>query len=393
MSQPVTPPDITALRAEFPGATSQLYFDTASRGLIPLAAKARILAEVEDRVEGSADKAAMFACVESVRARFAALHGVGADDVAMTKNISDGLNMIAWAFPWEAGDNVVVCAEREHPNNVYPWYHLARLRGIELRLVPPEGERIGARPVVAAMDSRTRMVSASSVSFMPGLRSDLEGIGAACRARGALFLVDAAQSAGVLALDLARLPVDAMACSAQKGLLGLYGLGLLYVAPDWAERLVPAYMARFGVDLGDAHEADIGSADYRLMPGARRFDLGNYNFTAAAGLDAVLEMMARIGPQAIEAQATGVARRLAQGALSAGLAVAGDPEGAEFAHIVTIRGSEARIAALAAHLEAQRCRFSLRRGALRLSCHVYNSLEDVLQVTELLCEAAATAPA
>jgi cysteine desulfurase / selenocysteine lyase len=177
-----------------------------------------------------------------------------------------------------------------------------------VRLVLPAGERIGVGPVAAAMDGRTRMVSASSVSFVPGMRSDLEGIGVACREADALFLVDAAQSAGVLALDLAQLPVDAMACLAQKGLMGLYGLGLLYVAPCWAERLVPAYMARFGVDLGDAHEADIGSRDYRLMPGARHFDLGNYNFNAAAGLDIVLEMMARITPQAIEAQATGLAR-------------------------------------------------------------------------------------
>ena len=72
--------------------------------------------------------------------------------------------------------------------------------------------------------------------------------------------------------------IDALSVSTQKGLLGLYGMGYLYVRREWAERMRPAYLARFGVDLGkaDVHESDIGEHAYSLMPGARRFDLGRY---------------------------------------------------------------------------------------------------------------------
>ena len=60
-------------------------------------------------------------------------------------------------------------------------------------------------------------------------------------------------------------------------------MGFLYCRQSWAERLNPVYLARFGVDLGATHEAARGGDDFRLMPDARRFDLGNYNFAAAAG--------------------------------------------------------------------------------------------------------------
>ena len=60
-------------------------------------------------------------------------------------------------------------------------------------------------------------------------------------------------------------------------------MGFLYCRQSWAERMTPVYLARFGVDLGATHEAARGGDDFRLMPDARRFDLGNFNFAAAAG--------------------------------------------------------------------------------------------------------------
>ena len=107
----------------------------------------------------------------------------------------------------------------------------------------------------------------------------------------------------------------------KKGLLGLYGLGFLYCRRKWADRLEPAYLARFGVDLGDAHEADGAISAYRLMPGARRFDLGNYNFAGAAAVDKSLEMLLDMGTQTIESHVvslTAAAGRGADGSWSGG---------------------------------------------------------------------------
>jgi selenocysteine lyase/cysteine desulfurase len=378
---------LAVIRREFPGTERLAYFDVAGRGLLPLRTRRRLDAYLDSRMYDGGDKPAMFEMAESARRRFATLIGAEPDEIALTKNISEGLNIIATAFPWTPGDNVVVCADREHPNNIYPWLHLARRIGIEVRQVPSRDGLIPTEEMIAAIDRRTRILTASSVSFFPGFRTDLDAIGAACRERNVLFLVDAAQSAGVLTLDLGRTPVDAVAVSTQKGLLGLYGMGFLYCRKEWCERLIPTYLARFGVDLGDAHEADIGSLDYTLMPGARRFDLGNYNFAAAAAVDSSLELLAEIGPDVIERHAVSLARVLAERLAELGLPVAGIPFGSHFGSIVTIAEHaelKGDLSQLYDRLQSAGVKLSIRRGGLRFSTHIYNTLTDVDRVSEIV---------
>jgi selenocysteine lyase/cysteine desulfurase len=376
---------IGSVRSEFPGAERWTYFDVAARGLLPRRSRAAVDAYLDSLMDHGGDKAAMFAVIESARSRFAALIGAEPDEIAITKNVSEGLNIVATAYPWRRGDKVVLCAEREHPNNIYIWHHLARRYGIEVSLVPSRDGHIAAEDLIAACDERTRMVTVASVSFHPGLRTDLDALAASCSERGILLLVDAVQSVGVTHLDVGRLAIDALAVSTQKGLLGLYGLGFLYCRRAWADRLEPAYLARFGVDLGDAHEADVGAPDYRLMPGARRFDLGNYNFAGATAVDSSLELLLSVGTQAVEAHLLGLTRALVEGLAELGLPVVGAPFGAHFANIVTVAprsddpGFNTR---LEQALAADGIKLSVRRNALRFSSHLYNTAEDVQRVLD-----------
>lgn len=387
---------LETVRTEFPGSGRWTYLDVGGRALLPLGTRQAVERDLDERMYDGGDKAAMFARVESARARFAAMIRAAPDEVAITKNISEGLNIVGASFPWKRGDAVVVCTDREHPNNVYPWLSLARRFGIEVRRVPSRDGRIDPDDMIAAIDARTRIVTTSSVSFLPGLRTDLSAIGQACRDRDILFLVDAAQSIGILDLDVGRIPVDAVAVSTQKGLLGLYGMGFLYCRTAWAERLTPAYLARFGIDLGDAHEAEGGSPDYRLMPAARRFDLGNYNFPGATAADASLELLAEIGVPAIERHVVGLARRLAEGLDRLGLPVWGLPFGDHFANMVTLGRPEGvldPLASLYEHLSAHGVKLSVRQGFLRFSFHLYNTDEDVERVLDLAAGWTKTAPA
>ena len=322
--------------AEFPGLAGGPYLDTAARGLLPRSAHAAIAASIESALLGTADKPAMFATVERARERFAKLINADAAEIAITKNVSEGLNIIGAALPWQPGDNVVVCRELEHPNNIFPWANLKRRLGIEIRDVRARGEQLAAEDVIAAIDERTRLVTLCEVSFSPGLRADIKAIGKVTRARDVFLLVDGAQSVGIVHTDVEDTGIDGLAVSTQKGLLGLYGMGFLYCRQAWAERLSPAYLARFGVDLGATHEAARGGDDFCLMPDARRFDLGNYNFPAAAGVDVSLGLLQRVGTRTIEEHVSGLARRLAGGLDQLGFQVAGGASGAQLAGIVSI---------------------------------------------------------
>lgn len=381
---------IGAARANYPALERWTYLDVAGRGVLSRSARAALDVHLDERMLNGADKQKFFELIENTRAGFARLIGAAPEEIAFTKNISEGLNMIATGFHWRRGDNVILCPELEHPNNIYPWLNMRRY-GLEVRAVAPRAGHIPVDEIAARIDGGTRVVTVSTVTFAPGFRTDVDALGKVCRARGVLLLVDAAQSVGVLHTDVGRSKIDALVVSTAKGLLGLYGMGFLYCRRDWAEQLAPAYLARFGVDLGAAHEATMGSDEYRLMPGARRFDLGNYNFAAAAAVEASMRELAAVGTERIERHSIGLAHALARGCLDLGLPVAGGAPGPHLAHIVTVGemsashyGSEdERINRLHGHLVANRVKLSIRRGMMRFAFHLYNNRNDVERVLEL----------
>ena len=99
----------TSIRSQFPGVSNLVYFDTASRGLAPASAKVSMDAQIDQHVLGTIEKQSMFDLIERVRGRYASLLRAHPDEIAFTKNVSEGLNMAACALPWRAGDNVVLC--------------------------------------------------------------------------------------------------------------------------------------------------------------------------------------------------------------------------------------------------------------------------------------------
>lgn len=397
MNRPVELDAVTAARAHFPALERWTYMDVAGRGVLSREARAALDAHLDERMMNGGDKVKFFDLVEATRARFAQLIHAHPEEIALTKNISEGLNMVATAFDWKRGDNVILCPELEHPNNVYPWLNMQRY-GLEVRTVAPREGHIPVEDIIACMDSGTRVVTVSTVTFAPGFRTDVDTLGRACRERGVLLLVDAAQSAGIIDTDVARSHIDALAVSTQKGLLALYGMGFFYCRREWAERLKPAYLARFGVDLGDAHEATLGDLSFKYAPAARRFDLGNYNYAACAAVDASMRQLLEWGTANIERHVSGLTRALARGFLELGLSVSGGAPGPHLANIVTVgelsadhyaTGSE-RYNRLYEHLTANRVKLSIRRGTLRFSLHVYNNMEDVERVLDLTRQFLAT---
>jgi len=379
------------VRGDFPATERWAYLDVSARGILSRSVRNAIDGYLDDALYNGGDKDRWFAMIETVRAKFARLIGAKADEVSFTKNVSEGLNVIANAVPLTAGDNVVLCADVEHPNNVYTWLNL-RPRGVEVRLVPSALGAIDQSRLLAAIDGRTRIVTLSAASFAPGYRADLRAIGEACRAAGVFFMVDAAQSVGILHTDVERDLIDGLAVSTHKGLLAMYGMGFLYCRAEWAERLRPAYLARFGIDVGAAHEADMGSLEYRLLPGARRFDLGNYNYAAAFAVDASLDMLLDIGTQAIERHVLGLAATLRGELAQCGLDVATVQAPEHASHIVCVGAWDPRrhdgshdrdLTRLHRRLTDGGVRSTMRRGMVRFSLHLYNDSSDVDRVLAL----------
>jgi len=204
-------------------------------------------------------------------------------------------------------------------------------------------------------------------------------------------LADGAQSVGAQVTDVHELGVDALAVATQKCLLALYGYGFLYVRREVAEGLVPIHVARYGIDLQGAHETAYAEGPIQYLPGARRFDVGNYNYLGMTAARVSLQLITELGVDHIESHVRGLASRLATGLHELGLPVVGGASGPDLAHIVsvgTIGGGrhyttdDPQINDLHDHLKARGMVFSLRSGVLRFSVGAYNDDSDIDRVLD-----------
>lgn len=382
------------VRARFSGTREQVYLDVASRSLIPDSALDIAQRHLSDRVHGRVEKKRYFQLIEESRERFARLIGAGTSEVAITKNVSEGLNILASAIPWNTGDEVLLCSAIEHPNNVYAWRNLER-QGVRILDLPAENGEFPIELAIAQLRTAKppRVLTVSATSFRPGFRTDLDALAQACERSGTLLIVDGAQSVGVNHLDVSTTRLSALAVSTQKGLCALYGMGFLYVREEVAERLKPRQLARFGVDISATHEADYDPGPVVLRRGALRFDLGNYNFLAANLVNDTLQLIEECGTQAIDTHVTALAELLATGLTAAGAQVPAPARGPR-SHIVCIDMGDhaARAADLQRALAADGVQAAVRGKVVRFSIHFYNNVSDIERAVSSAAQWFRTAP-
>jgi len=385
MNTPDTADRLARARAQFPGTLDQIYLETSARGLLPRAALDGAMRYFEAAVSGAAkEDGGVYLAAERVRDKVAGLIGATAEEITYTRNVSEGLNMVVASLPWQRGDNAIVCRDIEHPNGVYSLYNMRDRHGIEVRIAEATADlAMPVDDIAARIDDRTRLVVMSSVTFATGARTELARMGRICRERGVTLLVDGAQSVGALDLDVHAAGVDALAVGASKYLCGPYGLGFLFMRRALAETLQPAYLGRFSVNLGDAHEGVQGHARYQLMPGAQRFDLGSANYPASCAIEASLDILQTVGIPVIEAHVTGLARKLDTGLRALGVPLISGGVDLHRTHLAVAGwklppADGARlIGDLARYLAGLKIRASERLGRLRFSFHLYNTPAEV----------------
>jgi len=362
-------------REEFPWAAAgeAIYLNAASTG--PLPERTLRAQEAYSRKRAAPYRLSheeQFAVLDDARARITTLIGAEAGSVALSVNTGAGINLAAWGLPLGRGD-VVVIPDLEFPANVYPWMAASRARGFTLHTVPTRDGLLDEEALLAAIDRKSvRVLALSWVGFATGFVADLDRIGAACRARGVLLVVDGMQGVGVLPLDVQRLRIDLLACGGQKWLLSPWGSGFTYVRPGILETIVPQPVSWMGVRGSDDFSALV---DYDLTwrDGARRFEQITVPFQDFAGMAASLGLLLELGTDAITAHVTECVEQLAAGAEGAGLEVV-TPRGRR-AGIVTVRPGD--VSATAARLRNARVVHSVREGTIRLSPHCYTTSDEI----------------
>ncbi|MGH7606278.1 MAG: aminotransferase class V-fold PLP-dependent enzyme, partial [Gemmatimonadales bacterium] len=285
------------------------------------------------------------------------------------------------ALPLAPGDTVLL-SDREFPANVYPWL-LLKKQGItvELARCRPEGWPDEDHLLERLRDPAVRVLAISFVQFANGYRADLKKLGAACRANGTYLVVDGIQGVGNSLLDLRDTPVDILACGGQKWLLAPWGSGFVYVRKELIPRLEPAvtgWMAFEGTD--DFSRLTEYNPTFRAD--ARRFEMVTLPFQDFIGMTASLGLLLEIGIRDIAQVTRAIHEPVLAWARERGVRLASPLDDAHRSAILCVappRPVEAYHAIKRAHVVC-----SLREGAIRLSPHCYNTVEEMEKVVEIL---------
>lgn len=284
------PPDrgdadrLATVRAALPALAAGIYLNTGSVGPLPAETAAAMaeLADYELRV-GRAHLDyyhELLQRLDEARAAVAAVLTADVDDIALTHATTDGMNIGAWAIDLQPGDGVVT-TNLEHPGGIGPLYMLRDRRGADLRIVDVGlgGDRDAVLAAFdAAIDERTRLVALSHVLWATGAVMPIADIAAMAHARGAVVVVDGAQSAGAMPVDLAATGADVYAIPGQKWLLGPEGTGAVAVTREARERLAPTFAGHYTFERWDAGGTAVP------WPNARRFEGTSWHRPSIVGM-------------------------------------------------------------------------------------------------------------
>ncbi len=363
--------EILALRRLFPASERHVYLNHA--GVAPTSTRARdaAVAWLDGAVaDGVLSEPTWEALTEKARAAAAVLVGASPDEIAIVRNTSHGLAMFAEGYDWRPGDEVAVATSVEYPSNVYPWQHLAS-RGVVVREIAAPRLGIELEHVERALGPRTRVVAVSSCQYASGFMTDLDALGALCRARGVELCVDGIQTVGAFVTDVKKSGVAFLSADSHKWMLGINGVGFAFVDRALVPRLRPSAVG--WKSTKDAWNFD--RATFELRDDASRLEEGSPAYVAIHAMGAALELLLELGVPRIQARITALVDRAADGLRALGATVG--PDAAHRAGIVTFvpRGGDAR--GLFERMGRERIVASLRRGSIRVSPHVTTLESDI----------------
>ncbi len=305
------PVDLGLVRSRVPALSNCTYLNCGTFGPIPTPVADEVVRLVRLTEAEGPYTPHVFDLVKEVyeqaRQEAASLLNAQPQEIALTRNVSDGINIVATGFDWQPGDEVVITSE-EHPSGALPWMNLMRRRGVVVRPLAlcPEPDEFLQR-LERLLSPRTRLVFLSHVSTRRGIRIPAAKACQLVHGRGIPIMLDGAHAAGAVSVDVEALGCDFYAGCAHKWLLAPQGTGFLYVKRDRLEELQLTWLG-----WGMTEEYDLPGLSFKPVPEARRLEYGTRSWSLYGGMAVALRLARELGMDNIQARGQMLASRLKQ---------------------------------------------------------------------------------
>ena len=310
------------------------------------------------------------------------INAPSADDIALLKNTSEGLSLVAYGLPWKAGDNVVGIRQ-EFPSNRVPWESLTG-QGVQYRPLDLSTTDDPETGLADLCDRNTRVVAVSAVQFASGFRLNLERIGEFCRKRGILFCIDAIQQLGALPFDAQAVKADIVVADGHKWMLAPEGVALFYTRPEVRNRLA---LRQYGWHMRQ-HPGDYEmDAPWEPSATASRFECGSPNMIGIHALAASLSLLQEVGMDKVAAAIRERVRWLCERiANEPGFSLLSPSAPERQSGIVVLKHNETAAESLYEHLAYEGVICALRGGGVRFAPHFYTPEHQIEQAWGIVRE-------
>lgn len=376
--------DIASYRSEFPIFERQIYLNSCSLGALSRRSRARVdvfLDEWQSR-GAAAWYDVWWERLAELRARYGAIIGAAADEIALHASVSTATAVLASVLDYGRRPRVVTTA-LDFPTVAYQW--LARAPdGIEVAVVPsPDGVTVPPELLADAIDERTALVATSHVYFTTGAIQDIRKVAEAAHAKGAYCFIDAYQSVGQVPLDVQAAGVDFLCAGGLKWLLGGPGITFLYARRE----LLPALEARVTGWFAHARQFAFDPSRIEWHADARRLEQGTPALAAVHAQLGGLDILEEIGVPRVRDATAALTEDLVARARDLGLRPRVAPDPADRSAIVMLPSADPH--ADVARLAAANVVTDARPGHVRISPFFYNVVEDHVIALDLLRQQAA----
>lgn len=387
--------DLAALRADTPGCAEVLHLNNAGASLPTRQVVEAVTGHLTREMLTGGYEAAREAepAVRDTYAALAALIGAAPDEIAVVENATRAWDLAFYGIPLRAGDRVLT-SRAEYGANFVAYLQRQRRDGIEIVVLPddPATGTVDLAALEAELRRGAALVSLPHIPTGSGVVAPAAAVGKLAKAHGALYLLDACQSAGQLDLDVDALQCDFLSATGRKYLRAPRGTGFLYCRASVLPRIEPPIL--------DHHAATwTGPDSFEMAPTARRFEVWEGNVAAKIGLGVAVRYALAVGVPAIEARIRALAADL-RGRLADLPGVRVRDEGTDLCGLVTFTAEGHEPAAVQAALRARGVNVSVSGAAsslldfqargltsvLRASVHAYNAEDEIARFTDTLAE-------
>ena len=323
---------------------------------------------------------------QKTREKIASLINCSPLEVAFINSTSMGLSVIAGGYPLGKGDNIVI-PDLENMGCMIPWVNAGKNRGFEVRVLKTEHGRFSPDDLFNLADKNTKVIALSAVQYGTGFFADLKTIGAECRKRGIILVVDAIQAIGRMKIDVKEMNIDFLSCGGFKGTGAGFGIGFLYCEKNLAKKVLPSYAGLASVS--DFHYAPSVYGPEPPLPlheDARRFEIGSHNTIGIVLLEAAVDVILELGIENIEKHILALELLLRKAITGINLYIDGPEKEENYSGILVIHYPEELHPEVTEILERHKIILTSHPGFIRLAIHCYNTEEQMQVIANALIE-------